>query len=120
MHEPPQSCFPGPSEFHHNRCTCLYLGGSVHAEGNLVAVSRVDQDAHAIAGASGGVVLLYIFGVASAWPHPAVQKMAVDRVEDDLRNLRAVGVIEDEAGLLIERGKQRPDGKATDRDALSR
>jgi hypothetical protein len=36
--------------------------------------------------------------------------MAVDRVEDDLRNLRAGGVIEEDEGwLLIERGKQRPD-----------
>jgi hypothetical protein len=74
----------------------LYFRGSVQAEGNLVAVSRVDQDAHAIAGASGGVVLLHTLGVASASLHTAVQKMAVDRVEDDLRNLRAVGVIEDE------------------------
>jgi hypothetical protein len=92
---------------HHNRCTCPYISeGSVHAEGNLVTVSRVDQDAHAIAGASGGVVLLHTLGAASASLHIAVQKMAVDRVEDDLRNLRAVGVIEhDEGGLLIERGK---------------
>jgi hypothetical protein len=53
--------------------------------------------------------------VAPAWLHIAVQKMAVDRVEDDLRNLRAVGVIEDEGGLLMERGKQ-----ATGRDRTER
>ena len=73
-------------------------------------MSRVDQDAPAIAGASDGVVRLHAIRVASASLHIAVQKMAVDRVEDDLRNLRAGGVIEeDEGGLLIERGKQRPD-----------
>jgi hypothetical protein len=39
-----------------------------------------------------------------------VRAMALDRVEDGLRNLRAAGVSEeDEGGLLIERGKQRPD-----------
>jgi hypothetical protein len=93
----------------------------VHAEGNLVTVSRVDQDAHAIAGASDGVVHLHTLGVASASLHIAVQKMGVDRVEDDLRNLRdVVGVVEQEkGGLLTERGKQRPDGKATARDAPS-
>ena len=61
--------------------------------------------------------------VASASLHSAVQKMAGDRVEDDLQNRRAVGVIEeDEGGLLIERGKQRPDAigrKGTARDAPS-
>jgi len=54
--------------------------------------------------------ILLTLGVASASLHIAVQKVAVDRVEDDLRNLRAGGVIEeDEGGLLTERGKQRPD-----------
>jgi hypothetical protein len=59
-------------------------------------VPRVDQDAHAIGGASDGVVHLHTLGVASASLHIAVQKMAVDRVEDDLRNLRDVVVIEQE------------------------
>ena len=86
MRELLQSCFPGPSEFHHNRCTCPCIPEvAFRAEGNLVAVSRVDQDARAIAGASGGVVILHTLGVASAWLHIAVQKMAVDRVEDDWR-----------------------------------
>jgi len=73
--------------------TPLYFRGGVHAEGNLVTVPRVDQDAHAIGGASDGVVHLHTLGVASASLHIAVQKMAEDRV-DDLRNLRDVLVIE--------------------------
>jgi hypothetical protein len=107
---------------HHNRCTRpLYFRGGVHAEGNLVTVARVDQDAHAIAGASDGVVHLHTLGVASASLHIAVQKMAVDRVKDDLRNLRDVVVVveQEKGGLLTERAKQRPDGKATGRDAPS-
>ncbi len=71
-------------------------------------MSGVDQDAHTIAGVGDGVVHLHALGVASASLHIVVQKMVVDRVEDDLRNLRPGGVIEeDEVGLLIERGKQR-------------
>jgi hypothetical protein len=58
-------------------------------------VSRVDQDAHAIAGASDGVVHLHTLGVASASLHTAVQKMSVDGVEDDLRNLR-----DDDGGVI--------------------
>ena len=82
-------------------------------------MSRVDEDAHAVTSASDGVVHLDAFGVAPASLHVVVQKMVVDRVEDDLRNLRAGGVIEkDEGGLLIERGKLRPDAIGERGDGL--
>jgi hypothetical protein len=98
MHELLQAASQDLLNFTTTAVYALHFRGSVQAEGNLVAVSHVDQGAHAIAGASGGVVLLHTLGVAPAALHIALQKMAVDRVEDDLRNLRAVGVIEQDEG----------------------
>ncbi|HVR23417.1 MAG TPA: hypothetical protein VMU26_08840 [Candidatus Polarisedimenticolia bacterium] len=62
--------------------------GGFHAEGNVVTVSRVDQDTRALAGAGDVVVRLHTPGVASASLHSAGAE---------------------NGGLLIERGKQRPD-----------
>ena len=73
----------------------------VHAESDLVAIARVDQSGDALAGARDGCVDFHALGVASAALHVAVQKMTIDRVENDLGNLRASAVIEeDEAWLL--------------------
>jgi hypothetical protein len=45
--------------------------------------------------------------------------MAVDRIKDDLGNLRAGGVIEeDEVRLLMKRGKERTDSVAREGDGM--
>jgi len=51
MHELLQSCFPDLLNFTTTAHMPLHFRGSVQAEGNLVAVSRADQGAHAIASA---------------------------------------------------------------------
>jgi hypothetical protein len=52
----------------------------------------------------------HALGVAAAALYVAMQQVTVDRIENNLGNLRAGGVIkEDEARLLIERRKERTD-----------
>jgi hypothetical protein len=54
------------------------------------------------AGTRDGCVDFHAPGVASATLHVAMQKVIVYRVENNLRNLRAGAIIEeDEAGLLV-------------------
>jgi len=70
----------------------------------------MDEVSHTRASACNGCVDFHAPGVASAALHIAVQKVAVDRVDDHLRNLRTGGVVEEgKVRFLMERGKERTD-----------
>src|SRR5579862_4004904 len=71
-------------------------------------MARVDQRCDALPRPCDGCVHFHALRVASAALDVAVEQVPVNGVEDYLRDLRAGSVIEeDEAGLLIERGKLR-------------
>jgi hypothetical protein len=67
--------------------------GCVHAKGNLIGVTCMEQVSYTRASACNRRVDFHALGVASAALHIAVQKMPVDRIENNLRNLRTGGVI---------------------------
>lgn len=82
--------------------------GGVHAERNLVVMAGVDQQSHAGAGLSDGLVHLLRLPVSPTSLNVSTKKMAGYGIEYGLGRLRACSIIkENELGITLQRGKRR-------------
>ena len=85
--------------------------GRVHPKRDFAGVARVQKIGDAFAGVRNCRVHLLAFRIAAAALDVAFEQMAVDSIEDDLRNLRPGGVVEEREGRrAMQRRKERANG----------